>query len=172
MTTKTLHVQGMHCNACKLLLEKSLSTIGGIHAVHANVTQGTVTLDYDQDPNFDAINQTIKDCGYQLSETKIARPRLSKNIYDYKVMIVSLLGFVFLYLLLSKTGVLSFNLTNSTPSLGLVALIGLTAGFSTCMAIVGGLVMAISAKQNEKHQDLSFAQKIIPHLWFNTGRIV
>ena len=106
-----------------------------------------------------------------MSEEKIARPWLSKNINDYKVMTVSLLGFVFLYFILNATGILSFNLNGTSPSLGLVVLIGLTAGFSTCMAIVGGLVMAISAKQNEKHQDLSFAQKIIPHLWFNIGRV-
>ncbi|MEI7563044.1 MAG: heavy-metal-associated domain-containing protein [bacterium] len=172
MTTKTLHVQGMHCNACKLLLEKSLSSLEGVDSVQANVSKGTVTLGYETTPNFDAINQTIKDCGYEISEAKIVRPWLSKNIDDYKVMILSLLGFVFLYFILSVTGILSFNLSGSTPSLGLVALIGLTAGFSTCMAIVGGLVMAISAKQNEKHQDLSFAQKIVPHLWFNTGRVV
>ena len=84
MTTKTLHVQGMHCNACKLLLEKSLSSLEGVDSVQANVSKGTVTLGYETTPNFDAINQTIKDCGYEISEAKIVRPWLSKNIDDTK----------------------------------------------------------------------------------------
>lgn len=71
-------------------------------------------------------------------------------------MIFSLFGFILLYMILNHAGFFSFNLNNSSPSLGLVALIGLTAGFSTCMAIVGGLVLAISAKQNKNHEEVSF----------------
>ena len=88
---KTLHVKGMHCNSCKLLVEKSLGNIDHIQKVQANVQQGTVTIDYEKTPNFDDITNTIKDCGYEISQEKIYRPWLSKNINDYKIMIISLL---------------------------------------------------------------------------------
>ncbi|MEI6426735.1 MAG: sulfite exporter TauE/SafE family protein [Candidatus Absconditabacteria bacterium] len=172
MKKTQINVKGMHCNSCKLLLEKSLAPLQNVESVHANFSKGTVTIDHQKPLNTDEINQIIEDCGYQVTESKVSRPRLSQNIKDYKIMILSLLGFVFLYFILSKTGFLNFNLNGNSPSLGLVALIGLTAGFSTCMAIVGGLVLAISAKQNKDHEELSFGQKIVPHLWLNVGRIV
>jgi len=167
-----IHVKGMHCNSCKLLLEKSLAPLQNVESVHANFSKWTVTIDHEGSLNTNEINQVIQDCGYEVSESKVSRPRLSQNVNDYKIMILSLLGFIFLYFILSTTGILNFNFNGSTPSLWLVALIGLTAGFSTCMAIVGGLVLAISAKQNKDHEELSFWQKIVPHLWLNIGRIV
>ena len=162
----------MHCNSCKLLLEKSLTPLQNIASVHANVANGTVVIDHKWSLNTDEINGIIEECGYQVSKSKVSVPWLSSDINDYKITVVSLLGLIFLYFILSKTGIFTANFNNRTPSLWLVVLIGLTAGFSTCMAIVGGLVLAISAKQNKDHDETSFCKKIIPHLWFNVGRIV
>jgi sulfite exporter TauE/SafE len=40
------------------------------------------------------------------------------------------------------------------------------------MAVVGGLVLAISSQQNQQNAEQSFTKKIIPHFWFNAGRII
>lgn len=162
----------MHCNSCKILLEKSLAPLQNVESVHANVSKWTVTIDHEGSLNTHEINHIIEDCGYKISKSKISIPRLSQNTNDYKIMVLSLLGFIFLYFILSKTGILNFNLNGNSPSLGLVVLIGLTAWFSTCMALVGGLVLAISANQSKNHEELSFWQKIVPHLWLNVWRIV
>ena len=167
-----LNVKGMHCNSCKLLLEKSISQIDNIKNIHANVQKWTLEIWYEENPNIDDIKKIVNDCWYEVIQEDIYRPWLSKNINDYKVMLLSLLWCIFLYFIVSKTGVFSFNFNNSSPSLWLVALIWLTAGFSTCMAIVWGLVLAISAKQNKQHEEVSFTKKIIPHLWFNVWRII
>jgi len=39
MKTTKINVKGMHCNSCKLLLEKSLSNIEKIKSVEANFTK-------------------------------------------------------------------------------------------------------------------------------------
>lgn len=39
----------------------------------------------------------------------------------------------------------------SSPTFGVAFLVGLTAGVSSCMALIGGLVLAVSAKWNEEH---------------------
>jgi hypothetical protein len=44
---------------------------------------------------------------------------------------------------------------------------GITAGFSSCMAVVGGLVLAISSKWNVHTTEKSFGKKLIPHFRFN-----
>ena len=172
MKTTKINVKGMHCNSCKLLLEKSLSTIDNIKSVEANVAKWTIQIWYKQDTNFDNIENIIQECWYEVSDERIQRPWFSKNSKDYKILLISLLWFVVLYIVLKQAGIFSFNFNNSTPSLWLVLLIWLTAGFSTCMAIVGWLVLAISAKQNKYNEESTFAKKIVPHLWFNVGSII
>ena len=172
MKKTCINVKGMHCNSCKLLLEKSLTPLQNVESVQANISKWTVVIDHQWSLNTDKIHKIIEDCGYQVSKSKVSLPWLSSDINDYKIAIASLLGLIFLYFIISKTGIFTVNFNNRTPSLWLVILIWLTAGFSTCMAIVGWLVLAISAKQNKDNDEVSFGKKIIPHLRFNVGRIV
>ena len=53
-----------------------------------------------------------------------------------------------------------------------VLVLGFAAGLSTCMALVGGLVLAVSARFAEHRPDLTGAQKLRPHLAFNAGRVL
>lgn len=57
-------------------------------------------------------------------------------------------------------------------SYGLVFGIGLVASVSSCMAVTGGLLVAVSAKYNDLTRDLTSLQRLRPHLYFNAGRIV
>jgi uncharacterized protein len=57
-------------------------------------------------------------------------------------------------------------------SYGLVFGIGLVASVSSCMAVTGGLLVAVSAKYNDVTGNLSHLQRLRPHLYFNAGRIV
>jgi sulfite exporter TauE/SafE len=50
--------------------------------------------------------------------------------------------------------------------------VGVTAGFSTCMALVGGLILGLSSRYAENHQSATVTQRFKPHLFFNLGRIV
>lgn len=60
----------------------------------------------------------------------------------------------------------------SSPSFGIALLVGLTAGISSCMAMVGGLILAFSAEWNESHAKASKWHRFEPHLYFHLGRIV
>ena len=74
-----------------------------------------------------------------------------------------------------KFGKINFHMfnvdLNNLSSFPVVFLLGLTAGISTCMALIGGLVLGISTRYAEKHPHLSGKSKFIPHLYFNLGRI-
>ncbi|MDR2416219.1 MAG: cation transporter [Candidatus Peribacteria bacterium] len=168
MNTTILYLKGMHCNACKLLVEKSLIQLPTIQAVDANVRKGQVRLKYEGKLNLEEIVSVIRECGYEVVDQPPLRPRLSKNVKDYKILIISLLAFVFLYFLLRQAGIATlFDIQADQPSLGIVLVIGLTAGFSSCMAVIGGLVLAISSTWNVQHSEKSFGKKLIPHFRFN-----
>lgn len=57
-------------------------------------------------------------------------------------------------------------------SIALVFMIGLVASISTCMAVTGGLLVAVAAKYNEATGTLTGAQRLKPHLTFNAGRVI
>jgi cytochrome c biogenesis protein CcdA len=57
-------------------------------------------------------------------------------------------------------------------SYALVFVIGLVASISTCIAVTGGLLVAVAAKYNEASRNLTSVQRLKPHIYFNVGRIV
>jgi copper chaperone CopZ len=118
MKTLTLYLKGMHCNACKLLVEKSLISLPNIQAVDANVRKGQVRVKYEGNLNLDEITSVIRESGYEVIDTPPVRPRLSKDLKDYKILIISLLAFIFLYFLLKQAGIATlFDIQADKPSL-------------------------------------------------------
>src|SRR5262249_10210758 len=61
---------------------------------------------------------------------------------------------------------------SDTMSYGLVFVIGLVASVSSCIAVTGGLLVAVSAKYNEANTHLTAAQRLKPHMAFNWGRVL
>ena len=61
---------------------------------------------------------------------------------------------------------------SETMSYGLVFVIGLVASVSSCIAVTGGLLVAVAAKYNEVTTQLTPMQRLKPHVYFNTGRII
>lgn len=57
-------------------------------------------------------------------------------------------------------------------SYALVFVIGLVASISTCMAVTGGLLVAVAAKYNEASESLTSIQRLKPHIYFNAGRVI
>jgi uncharacterized protein len=64
-----------------------------------------------------------------------------------------------------------FTVSNEM-SYALVFVIGVVASISTCIAVTGGLLVAIAAKYNEASGSLTALQRLKPHIYFNIGRIV
>ena len=61
---------------------------------------------------------------------------------------------------------------SETMSYGLVFVVGLVASVSSCIAVTGGLLVAVAAKYNEASTALTPRQRIRPHIYFNAGRIL
>lgn len=58
----TLHVRGMHCNACKLLLENSIGSIKHVKKIDVHVKNGTAIIGYEEnEPNQEDIIKVIEE---------------------------------------------------------------------------------------------------------------
>ncbi len=164
----------MHCRSCELLLEKSLSGVRGVKRARVSFKKGTaeIVAESANQPDSAELSKAVSAAGYSLGKEN---PKLffSRNSKDYLELIAVTLLVLLAYLILKGLGVFSLNFgLAGAPSFTTVLLVGLTAGISSCMALVGGLVLGISARHAELHPQASASEKFRPHLFFNMGRLV
>jgi len=92
---------------------------------------------------------------------------------DYVEIGAAFLIIVAILLMLGKLDLLPNQFgVSETMSYGLVFVIGLVASVSSCIAVTGGLLVAVAAKYNEASTALTSLQRIKPHIYFNVGRIL
>jgi len=169
-----LFIKGMHCRSCELLVEEELKEIPQAKSAELNYRTGEVIVYYDnQAPAMSQINKAIVQAGYELGQPD-KLPLFSRDKKEYASLGVAFLFLMALYLVLKGLGLTSLNLTPSlsSPSWGFIVLIGLVAGFSTCMALVGGLSLGLSTKFIESHPTATPGEKFRPHIYFIIGRVL
>jgi len=173
MKKTTVPVKGMHCRSCEILIEDELSKVPGVCKVEVSENKGIAEVYYETDLGVDQIEQAIHKAGYEVGLND-KKPWLSKNIGDYADIFYAGVALFFLYVivtLLGLTKILGVGGGHPT-SLVTVLIIGLTAGFSTCMALIGGLVLGTATRYAQNHPNATNRERFTPHLWFTAGRIV
>lgn len=167
---KTYQIKGMHCRSCEVLIEDSVSKILGVKKVVANLKRKEMTI-FGQDFNDAEVADAVRGAGYEIGSDNLSIVDFNKsNLRDI------LWGLLFVGVLILLAKLLSFDRwliqAPTASNLAAVFTIGLTAGLSTCMALIGGLVLGVSARYAENHPTATVAQKFRPHLSFNFGRII
>lgn len=168
----------MHCVSCEVLLERKFKEIEGVEKVTANHANGRVEIVCLSEPKLELLNNLVKENGYSVSYWRDRHQATAQaNVHgntatDYVQIGWMFLVIVSLYYILKQFNFLpSFSITEHM-SYGVVFLIGLFAAVSSCIAVVGGLLLALAGKYNESHPNLTGIQKFKPHIYFNIGRIV
>lgn len=168
---KVINIKGMHCRSCELLVEDNLLTIPGVQKARVDHRKGTAVITYEKRPDESAIISAVRSSGYEVGNENL--PLISRDLGDYINLVWAGFILVAVYTLIRALGVNDlFSVSGDYSSLWIVLLVGLTAGFSSCMAMVGGLVLGLSAKFSENRQELSLVDKFKPHLVFNASRII
>ncbi len=65
-TTKTMHIEGMHCNHCKANVEKALNAIAGVEAV-VNLDAKTAELNLTKAVGDDKLKTAVEDLGFEVT---------------------------------------------------------------------------------------------------------
>jgi uncharacterized protein len=98
------------------------------------------------------------------------QPSFSVRLAEAAVMLIVLTA---VYRLLQQSEFSSLAVpTEDVVSLATVFIIGLTASASSCLALVGGLLLSVSARYAEMQGEMTGMKKMAPLLSFNIGRIV
>lgn len=169
-----LPIKGMHCRSCELLVEDGLKELPGIENVQVNHATGEATINYSGErPSHEAMKGAICRAGYEVG---LEGPKSLINLDTDNLLELMLgAGILFLlYIMLSSLGFtnINFNPDTSEAGLGLPLVVGLVAGVSTCMALVGGLVLGLSSKFAEKYPQATRIERFRPHLSFVGGRVL
>lgn len=167
MRSLTLHVKGMHCSACPLLIEGELTDLPEVAAAKASLAQNTMEVsgefgDRTAEDIARDLTEVLKKHGYEIS---VEKKDTVVNWADFNIAIPIAAGFIVLFILLQKLGIV--NLVNTSHvTYGTAFLIGLIASVSTCMAVVGGLVLSMSANYAKE------GDSIRPQMLFHVGRLI
>lgn len=166
-------VKGMHCRSCELLIEEKLKEIEHVIEVYVNYSLGEAAIHHHEanTPDMHSIKRAIAEAGYEVGMPD-KLPLLTKDKREYTNLGIAFLVLMILYLVFNSLGLSNFSPNLSSPSWGLIVVIGLVAGFSTCMALVGGLSLGLSTKFAENHPTATPIEKFRPHIFFVIGRIL
>jgi len=141
----TYYVKGMHCRSCEILIEDKIKEIPGISQVSASTSRGSVSITSEHVPPSESqLNKMFTDLGYTFSSTPIEN---NKNQIIYPIIFVGILYFIFSFL--GIWNVIPQINVSSTSSLWAFFLFGITAGVSSCAALVGTIVLALAKKWGE-----------------------
>ncbi len=167
----------MTCASCEVILERSVKKIPGVHNAQVSRSKEKAYIHCDDNIQLEDLQAAVAEKGYTLIphdtiETPVRPPFIVKNKKRYTEIGATLLFIIGAYLMLSQFNILpeSFGVTDNM-SYGFVFVIGLVAATSTCLAVAGGLLLAVANKYNTANPHLTGRQKFQPHIWFNIGRI-
>ncbi len=165
--TYTFHVNGMHCNACVALTESELENIPEVSRAKASLARLNVEIIGnfgDKTPEHIALDlsEVLKPHGYKLS---LEKQQSSVKWSDFRVAFPISGAFIALFIFLQKLGIVNL-ITASNVNYSTAFVIGLVASVSTCMAVVGGLVLSMSANFAKE------GDNVRPQVLFHVGRLI
>lgn len=166
-------VSGMHCKACEMLIDSELRDVDYVIEVKSSLSKRSVIVsgyfgDMTEREAAEALTKFIAKNGYSLV-AKIDGGEKSLGLQqrwgDFKIAGPIAILFAVLFIALQKMG--KVNIVEiSSINFGSALVIGLIASLSTCMAVVGGLVLSMSATFSKE------GSKTKPQILFHIGRIV
>src|SRR3989339_1055988 len=161
----TFHINGMHCNACEILTETELNEHPKVSTVKSSLKSQTVDI-YGDFGNM-SHNEIVKELSGLLSKHTLSTEKQKNKVnwQEFSIALPIALGFIFLFILMQKLGIVNLVSTNDV-SYTTAFVVGIIASLSTCMAVVGGLLLSMSATFAKE------GDKIKPQLMFHAGRIV
>ncbi len=140
-------VDGMHCAACELFVEKTISEHPKLRDVRASINNGKIKFtaidQVEEQTLLNELNDLLSNSDYKILNEKPISKKSSYRELSISFLMASMvvIGFVGL----QRFGIM--NLINPTSiSLPFIFFVGVVASLSTCMAVVGGLVLSISSE--------------------------
>ncbi len=165
-----VHVAGMTCHSCEVLVERSWKGLDGIKDVKADAAHGTVKISSDRSIEKDELQKALLDQKYQvLKEAPVNQETRKKPSWSELAGLFALaIGLAWIITRLG--GLISGNAATENVGFGTALFLGVLASVSSCLAIVSGLLISSTASVAQTSNRLS--SRAAPVLMFLTGRVM
>lgn len=168
MSTHIFHVSGTHCASCKIFIEDALNEEDFILKAHVDLKKEILKVEtegsHTPEELASIMTGKIKSNGYTVSVEKTAKQTQNGDVI-WKALPIGF-GILILFFLLQKSGILNIGIGGQV-TLITSFIIGLIASVSSCLAVVGGLVLSLSAKISQ--DNVSDTKTFI---LFHAGRLI
>lgn len=161
----------MHCESCEVLIERKIKAISGVERVSVNHKKQRAVVTGNRAIRHEEIDSAISGDGYRVSNAENA-PEKKRRLREYGKTGAIFLVIFSAYLIARQLNIVPDLGVSSDMSYAMIFALGLVAALSTCMAVTGGLLLALSARYAETHKTASVFAKFAPHIAFNTGRVL
>ncbi|MDR0365377.1 MAG: sulfite exporter TauE/SafE family protein, partial [Bifidobacteriaceae bacterium] len=164
----------MTCAACEVRIGKLLRGLPGVTDVTVSRRRGEAIVTSNRPLDMAMAASRLDKAGYSLAREKRAWISHNPSVWwdlAAGVVLVGLIAVAWRQLGAERLG----NVVGPGgigANLALVVVLGVAASLSTCMALVGGLVVGLSARFAETHPQATTVQRLRPQVMFNLGRIV
>lgn len=156
----------MHCVSCEMLIKKSSEAIDGVKVEYISANAGMMNIEMPNEQILPQIEQAIRDAWYHILDKKPEsnKKEINRNHLVRSVVIVGIFAVIFYKL----------DIVQYLPSIGdnlslwVALLMGVIASVSTCLAIVGSIVIGFAEYGDTQ---IWTKQHIKTQLAFQAGRI-
>jgi sulfite exporter TauE/SafE/copper chaperone CopZ len=164
----------MTCRACERRIEREVLRVPGVASVSASAPLGRAEIVASGPVDDAAIAAAVRAAGYEVGRT----PWLSHDTRAWATAAIAVVAVAIAVLaaeVLGLTRLASGAGEISEGGLVVAGLLGLAAGFSTCMALTGGFVLALSAAHEAARPvgaAIGVVERLRPTVMFVCGRII
>lgn len=132
----------MHCASCEMLIKQSAQKIDGVKVESISANTGKMHIEILDEKHIPQIEKAIKDLWYQVTKEKSDeyKKEINRKHILQSVVVVGIFALIFYKL----------NVIQYLPSIGdklslwVALLMGIIASVSTCLAIVGSIVIGFA----------------------------
>lgn len=173
MKTKKIFIQGMHCVSCEELLDSEFRKIPGIANVKINLSDNSAEIYFQKkQPHISEFQKIGEKFSYKISEQRLSDPDKIYLIRDWLWSVSIVLVLILVYKILQNLGFLkNINTSSRDISFGVAILTGVVASFSSCLAVVGAVVIAFAEKYQAGGKDF-YQTALKPNIQFHLGRLI
>lgn len=156
-----LHINGMHCKSCELLIKNKLNEVNGCEVIRISHKTGICEITYNQ-KDISTLESIINNEGYTIWEDNNTVPTSADQRIE---KIIRLILAAVLIFILTKLDISNLIPKYDKLSLGVSFIVGLVASVSTCLAITWGIIMGYNESVQTTHP-------LYTQIKFQLGRII
>lgn len=161
MSKQIFHVQGMHCSSCKITITQTLRALSEVQEITVSLHTQQIHLTANRVYTSKEIESLLSPLGYRL----LNAPAKFRVPFKHIIFVLTL---IVLWFLLPFASSPSLDPSQTLPWLSILG-IGILASFSTCSALLAGILASLSSTM-ESATKINHPWKF--HLKFHAGRLM